>query len=74
VVEVAVKEPKYTSTGLVRMSAMLIDTRSGYHASQRVPDHPYLAHQLSGGETWIDPLGGDPSGCRLIGEDQDLRV
>jgi hypothetical protein len=28
------------------------DTRSGHHAAQRVPDLPYLARQLSGGETW----------------------
>jgi hypothetical protein len=28
------------------------DTRSGNHAAQRVPDHPYLVRQLSGGETW----------------------
>jgi hypothetical protein len=29
---------------------------------------------LLGGETWTDPLGGDPSGCRLIGGDRDLRA
>jgi hypothetical protein len=28
------------------------DAESGHHATQRVPDHPYLARQLSGGETW----------------------
>jgi hypothetical protein len=28
------------------------DTGSGHHAAQRVPDLPYLARQLSGGETW----------------------
>jgi hypothetical protein len=27
------------------------DARSGHHAAQRAPDHPYLARQLSGGET-----------------------
>jgi hypothetical protein len=27
-----------------------------------------------GGETWTDPLGGDPSDCRLIGGDRDLRA
>jgi hypothetical protein len=41
------------------------DTRSGRHAAQRVPDLPYLARQLSGDETWTDPQGGYPSGCRL---------
>jgi hypothetical protein len=41
------------------------DAGSGHHAAQRVPDHPYLARQLSGGETWTDPQGGYPSGCRL---------
>jgi hypothetical protein len=30
--------------------------------------------RLSGGETWTDPQGGDPSGCRLIGGDRDLRA
>jgi hypothetical protein len=62
-VEVAVKDPKQISTGLARMSAMLAeknDTRSGHHAAQRVPDHPYLARQLSEGETWTDPQGGLP--------------
>jgi hypothetical protein len=28
------------------------DAKSGHHAAQRVPDHPYLTRQLSGGETW----------------------
>jgi hypothetical protein len=28
------------------------NTRSGHHAAQHVPDHPYLARQLSVGETW----------------------
>jgi hypothetical protein len=68
VVEVAMKEPKQISTGLAMMSAMLArknDTRSGHHATQRVPDLPYLVRQLSGGETWTDPQGGYPSGCRL---------
>jgi hypothetical protein len=41
------------------------DVESGHHATQRAPDHSYLARQLSGGETWIDPQGGYPSGCRL---------
>jgi hypothetical protein len=27
------------------------DAGSGHHAAQRVPDHPYLTRQLSGGET-----------------------
>jgi hypothetical protein len=42
------------------------DAGSGHHATQRVPDHPYLARQLSGGDTWTYPQGGYPSGCRLI--------
>jgi hypothetical protein len=42
------------------------DTGSGHYAAQRVPDFPYLARQLSGGETRTDPQGGYPSGCRLI--------
>jgi hypothetical protein len=25
-----------------------------------------MARELSGGETWTDPQGGYPSGCRLI--------
>jgi hypothetical protein len=29
---------------------------------------------LSGGETWTDPQGGYPNGCRLIDGDQDLRA
>jgi hypothetical protein len=49
------------------------DAGSGHHATQRFPDHP-MARQLSGGETWTDPQGGDPSGFRLIGEDRDLRA
>jgi hypothetical protein len=68
VVEVTVKEPKQISTGLARMSAMLAgkkDNRSGCHAAQRVPDLPFLARQMSGGETCTDPKGGYPSGCRL---------
>jgi hypothetical protein len=36
------------------------------HATQRVLDLPYPARQLSGGQTWTDPQGGYPSGCRLI--------
>jgi hypothetical protein len=69
VVLVAVKEPKQISTGLARMSSMLAgkkDARSGRHAAQRVPDLPYLARQLSGGETCTDPQGGYSSGCRLF--------
>jgi hypothetical protein len=41
------------------------DTGLGHHAAQRVRDHPYLARQLSGGETWTDPQRGNPIGCRL---------
>jgi hypothetical protein len=44
----------------VRMSAML--------AGKMTPDQAtmlHIAHQLSGGETWIDLQGGYPSGCRL---------
>jgi hypothetical protein len=41
------------------------DVGSGHHAALRVPDLPYLARQLSGGETWIDPQGDYSSGCRL---------
>jgi hypothetical protein len=41
------------------------DAGSGHHATQRVPDLPYLARQLSGGETWTYPQGGYPRGCRL---------
>jgi hypothetical protein len=47
VVEVVVKEPKQISVGLARMSAML-----ARKTTQQVPGHPYLAHQLSGDETW----------------------
>jgi hypothetical protein len=36
------------------------DFGSGHHAAQRVPDRPYLACQLSGGETWTNPLEGLP--------------
>jgi hypothetical protein len=42
------------------------DTGSDHHAAQRVPDLPYLALNCQGGETCTDPLGGYPSGCRLI--------
>jgi hypothetical protein len=65
-----VKELKQISTGLATMSAMLV----GHHAAQRVPDHPYLARQMSRGETWTDPQGDNPSGCRLIVGVRDLRV
>jgi hypothetical protein len=42
----------------VRHARRKNDTRLGHHAAQRAPDHPYMAHQLSGGETWTDPQGG----------------
>jgi hypothetical protein len=29
----------------------------GHYVAHRVPDHPYLARQLSRGETWTDPEG-----------------
>jgi hypothetical protein len=80
VVEVAMKEPKQISTGLARMSAMLVrkkDARSGRHAAQRVPDLPYLARQLSGDETYTDPQGDYPSGYAVVGclvGGQDLRA
>jgi hypothetical protein len=50
----------------VRHSRRENNARSGRHATQRVPDLPYLARQLSGGETWKDPQGGYPTSCRLI--------
>jgi hypothetical protein len=49
--------PKYTVNSHAR--------RENEH-TKRVPDLPYLTHQLSGGETWTDPQGGYPSGCWLI--------
>jgi hypothetical protein len=52
------KVPKQISTGLARMSAMLAKKTTPdlatMHVAQRVPDHPYLVRQLSGGETWTD--------------------
>jgi hypothetical protein len=30
--------------------------------------------EVSGGETWTDPQGVDPSSCRLIGADRELRA
>jgi hypothetical protein len=57
-VEVAMKVPKQISTGLARMSAMLAKKttpdQATMHVAQRVPDHPYMVRQLSGGETWTD--------------------
>jgi hypothetical protein len=71
-----VKEPKQISTGLARMSAMLAGKTTPDQATMPHNEFPITPtwHQLSGGDTWTDPLGGDPSNYRLIGGDRDLRV
>jgi hypothetical protein len=71
-----VKELKQISTGLVWMSAML--------AGKTTPDRATMLHSefpiaLPGaptvrGRDQVDPLGGYPSGCRLIGGYRDLRA
>jgi hypothetical protein len=63
-----VKDLKQISTRLARMFAMLAGKTTPDRATMlhsEFPDLPYLARQLSGGETWTDPQGCYPSGCRL---------
>jgi hypothetical protein len=72
-----VKESKQISTRVgedVRHAHRENDVRYGRHAKQRFPDLPYLACQLTRGETWTDSQGGYPSGCRWTNGGQDLRA
>jgi hypothetical protein len=62
------------ATGAVGIFAVVTRELVAAHATQQAPELPYLVCQLLRGETWIDPLGGDPSGYRLIRGDRDLRA
>jgi hypothetical protein len=54
---------------LVRMSAMLVGKTTPDRVTMlhsEIPITPTWRTNCQGGESWTDPLGGDPSGCRLM--------